>query len=45
MKMRDTLIVPLSRQAVDRFKDIQAFTGRGGVAKYIFPSEAFRCRP
>jgi integrase len=42
MKMRQTHIVPLSRQAIDVFKTIQPFTGQG---KYVFPSLRTGTRP
>nr|WP_305367320.1 tyrosine-type recombinase/integrase [Nitrosomonas sp. Nm132] len=35
MKMRDTHIVPLSRQAIEIFRTIQPLTGRD---RYVFPS-------
>lgn len=42
MKMRDTHIVPLSWQAVEILRDIQALTGRG---RYVFPGERTSDRP
>ncbi len=42
MKMRDEHIVPLSRQAIEIFKEIQPLTGTG---KYVFPSVRSNSRP
>jgi len=42
MKMRDEHIIPLSRQAIAIFKEIQPITGNG---KYVFPSIRSRARP
>jgi integrase len=42
MKMRDEHIVPLSRQAIDIFKEIQPLTGNG---RYVFPSVRSNARP
>lgn len=42
MKMRDEHIVPLSRQAIEIFKEVQPFTGSG---KYVFPSVRSNARP
>lgn len=42
MKMRKAHHVPLSRQAVDLFKEVQAVTGPAG---YVFPSVRTRARP
>lgn len=42
MKMRRPHHVPLSRQAVDLFKQVQAVTGPNG---YVFPSIRSRARP
>ncbi|MBL1320106.1 MAG: tyrosine-type recombinase/integrase [Methylophaga sp.] len=42
MKMRVLHIVPLSKQAVEIFKDIQPLTGRD---KYVFPSNRTVTRP
>jgi integrase len=42
MKMRDTHIVPLSRQAIEIFRTIQPLTGRD---RYVFPSLRSRDRP
>lgn len=42
MKMRKAHHVPLSRQAVDLFKEVRAVTGPAG---YVFPSARTRARP
>ena len=42
MKMRVVHIVPLSKQAIDIFKDIHPLTGRD---KYVFPSNRTVTRP
>lgn len=42
MKMRVVHIVPLSKQAIEIFKDIQPLTGRD---KYVFPSNRTVTRP
>ncbi|MFI3136553.1 MAG: tyrosine-type recombinase/integrase [Methylococcaceae bacterium] len=42
MKMRDEHIVPLSRQAIEIFKEIHPLTGGG---KYVFPSVRTNARP
>ncbi len=42
MKMRKAHHVPLSRQAVDLFREVQAVTGPNG---YVFPSVRTRTRP
>lgn len=42
MKMRKAHHVPLSRQAVDLFREVQAVTGPAG---YVFPSIRSRSRP
>ncbi len=42
MKMRKAHHVPLSRQAVDLFREVQAVTGPSG---YVFPSVRTRARP
>lgn len=42
MKMREQHIVPLSRQAVSIFLEIQSLTGNG---RYVFPSERTKDRP
>ncbi|HEX3111557.1 MAG TPA: integrase arm-type DNA-binding domain-containing protein [Thermoanaerobaculia bacterium] len=42
MKMRQTLTVPLSRQAVAILRDLHAVTGHG---KYVFPSGRTSARP
>ncbi len=42
MKMKDTHIVPLSRQAVDVLESIQPLTGNG---QYVFPSLRAGGRP
>ncbi|NOW44537.1 integrase [Novosphingobium sp. SG751A] len=42
MKMRKAHHVPLSRQAVDLFKEVRAVTGPAG---YVFPSVRTRARP
>lgn len=42
MKMRENLIVPLSRQAMEVVRELQPSTGQG---RYLFPSEYNRTRP
>lgn len=42
MKMRVPHIVPLSRQAVDILREVQAVTGRG---RYVFPGARTNARP
>ena len=42
MKMKDTHIVPLSRQAIEILKEIEPITGKG---KYLFPSIRTNSRP
>lgn len=42
MKMREDLIVPLSRQAVAVLDELKPLTGRG---RFLFPSEYGRSRP
>jgi len=42
MKMRQQLIVPLSRQAVEVLREVQPLTGEG---KYVFPSARTTKRP
>jgi integrase len=42
MKMREDLIVPLSRQAIDIVRELHPRTGQG---RYLFPSEYNRTRP
>jgi integrase len=42
MKMRELHLVPLSKQAVDLFKDLHALTGDG---RYVFPSLRSTDRP
>ncbi len=42
MKMRDEHIVPLSKQVIEIFREIQPLTGSG---KYVFPSARSTTRP